>query len=57
MKGAGRKRYGSLSKPERLILPYIYLGTEGINCVLIKGDYRGGNGGWCGVKEEVLQEI
>ncbi|PKU41347.1 hypothetical protein llap_8347 [Limosa lapponica baueri] len=34
----------------------ILLGMDGISCGLIKGDYReGGNGGQCGVKEEVLQ--
>lgn len=56
LKEAGRRRYGPLSKPKQLILPYIYLGMDGISYGLIKGDYReGGNGVWCGVKEEVLQ--
>lgn len=56
LKEAGRRRYGPLSKPKQFILPYVYLGMDGISCRLIKGDYReGGNGGLCWVKEEVLQ--
>lgn len=49
LKEAGRRRrYGPLSKPKQLILPYVYLGMDGISCGLIKGDYReGGNGGRC----------
>lgn len=51
---AGRKRYGTLSNPKQLILPWVYLGMDGISCGLVQGDFReGGNGGVCGVKEAV----
>lgn len=56
LKEARRRRYGPLSKSKKLILPFIYLGMDGINFRLIKGDYREwGYRDWYGVEEEVLQ--
>lgn len=46
LKEVGRRRYGPLGKSKKLILPFIYLGMDGISFRLIKGDYReGGNRG------------
>jgi len=53
---AGGRKHGPLSEPKQLMLPYVYLGMDGISCGLIKEDCsEGGKGGRCEGKEEVLQ--